>query len=59
MVLEKQYNTTAWWGKEENRWIIESRPSYRWVTLKGHEISKWFEELNDALKFAIIKAQGE
>jgi hypothetical protein len=59
MVLEKQYNTTAKWGKEENRWIIESKPSYRWVTIKGREISNWFEELNDALQFAITKTQGE
>ena len=59
MVLEKQYNTTAWWGKQEKRWIIEDRASYRWVDLKGREISKWFEKLTDALEYAIIKAQGE
>lgn len=59
MVLKKQFNTTAKWGKEENQWIIADKCSYCWVDLKGRELSKWFEELNDALQFAITKEQGE
>jgi len=51
MVLEKGYETVARWGND--RWIIEAQPQYRWTDIKGRVITDWYNELNDALQFAV------
>ena len=51
MVLEKDYETVARWGKD--KWIIEAQPRYRWCDIKGRVITDWYLELNDALQFAV------
>ena len=51
MILEKGYETVARWGN--NKWIIEAQPQYRWKDIKGRVITDWYDELNDALQFAV------
>jgi hypothetical protein len=51
MVLQKDYETVARWGKDS--WIIEAQPCYCWTDIKGRVITDWYFELDDALQFAI------
>ena len=51
MVLVKDYETVARWGTD--KWIIEAQARYRWTDIKGRIITDWYNELNDALQFAI------
>ena len=51
MVLEKVHDRIARWGTDS--WIIEDRARYRWTDIKGRVITDWYNELNDALQFAI------
>jgi len=51
MVLEKAHDRIARWGTDS--WIIEDRARYRWCDIKGQVITDWYNELNDALQFAV------
>ena len=50
MVLKTEYNTTARWSKEDDRWIVEDRPRYCWTDINNTKLTEWFDTFDLALE---------
>ena len=53
MVLEKDHDRIARWNHDKNCWSIEDRTLYRWTDIKGRAITDWFNNLDQALQYAL------
>jgi hypothetical protein len=54
MILNKVYDTTAKWDKDNNKWDIAERLKYQWNDMKNKPVSPEYEDIDQALDW--IKA---